>query len=321
MTRFLPSLALLCAAVAGTTAAAPAAPAASAAESGRKVTLWHWNVAGHFLHKGSTDTGLPEAAVASIAEADADFASFNELCRGQYDAILTGLRAAGWTEQPDDFGRFAASRGAGGETCGGDAYGNAVFSKAGIASAERITLPRDGSAEKRNMVCGTAPDGTSLCSAHLTVSDDLIDGRFANIRQLERAFDVVDELNETGGPAFLAGDLNVQPHFGRMERYYSPVIDTEFNSHNHGRYHDLDHGGDARPGYGSGTYTGPAPDAPPGGGKAKLDYLLVREDHLAGARAHSAEALAIPAGCSHDNAEYASRCSDHRAITGTVRVM
>jgi hypothetical protein len=44
------------------------------------LNIWHWNIAGHMIHDGRTNTGILEHAVTSIMNRDADFVSFNEIC-------------------------------------------------------------------------------------------------------------------------------------------------------------------------------------------------------------------------------------------------
>ncbi len=106
-----------------------------------------------------------------------------------------------------------------------------------------------------------------------------------------------------------AGDLNSQPHDGRLNRWYSPAVATAHNASNTGAYRELDDTDPRCAGYGETTTPGTA------GGRcgqsAKIDMIFVRANRVVGS--YSADSLPIPS-CG------ASPCSDHRILLGTVRV-
>jgi hypothetical protein len=102
--------------------------------------IWHWNVAGDTRHKASTTDDLIETIANSIVANDAHFATINELCRNQYDALISALRSGGWPVDTANFARFVTTRAANTGACSDHAYGNALFSKAPLGTSENITL-------------------------------------------------------------------------------------------------------------------------------------------------------------------------------------
>lgn len=271
----------------------------------RTYKVWQWNVAGDSIHHGSL--AMVDPAVNSIINREADFASFNELCENQYSEIITKLRDRGWPVAGNDsFARFEPSLDAPkpGEKalCDGNAFGNAIFSKQKLASADRVTLPDDGAAEKRNMLCAPLYDErtTVFCTTHIT--------RFPDFKtaQLKAVF---EKLGTYTTP-IIAGDFNVQPHHKKLDAFYSANVNTPANGGNAGQYRELD---DTDTAYcaGHGEPTTEVPGDSTCGINAKVDHIFVRESTLAGP--YSADSLAIST-CG------TVACSDHRILTGTVTV-
>ncbi|MFJ7068110.1 endonuclease/exonuclease/phosphatase family protein [Streptomyces sp. NPDC101115] len=277
----------------------------------RTYTVWQWNVAGNTIHGGSTTDGLVTQAAGSIVNRGADFAAFNELCQGQYSALVGELRAKGWPEDPANFARFEPSRPAGNAAvCKGEAYGNAIFSKRPLGGAARFALPDDGTAEKRNMLCAPLTDGTAtrFCTTHITTSQSF------NVAQLDFVHQKLEEYAAAGETALIAGDFNAQPHYGRLNPYYAPSVNTAYNANNTGEYRELDDDDAGNcPGYGEWTADGTPGVTPPCGGYAKIDHIFVRESALAGP--YSADSLAVSTACTG-----VAACSDHRILVGTVTV-
>ncbi|MFD0370394.1 endonuclease/exonuclease/phosphatase family protein [Streptomyces sp. NPDC127114] len=289
----------------------PATAAQADTPAPRTYTVWQWNVAGNTIHDGSTTDGLVTQAAASIVNRGADFAAFNELCQGQYSALVSELRAKGWPQDEANFARFEPSRPAGNAAvCRGEAFGNAIFSKRPLGGAARLALPDDGTAEKRNMLCAPLTDGTAtrFCTTHITTSQSF------NVAQLDFVHQKLEEYAAAGETALIAGDFNAQPHYGRLNSYYAPSVDTAYNANNTGEYRELD---DADAGnclgYGEWTADGTPGATPPCGGYAKIDHIFVRESALAGP--YSADSLAISTACTG-----VAACSDHRILIGTVTV-
>ncbi|MEU8543959.1 endonuclease/exonuclease/phosphatase family protein [Streptomyces sp. NPDC048717] len=268
-------------------------------------------MAGHTLHKGSTTDGLIPQAASSIVDRGVDLAAFNELCQGQYSALVAELRAKGWPQDPQNFARFEPSRPAGNPSvCGGDAFGNAVFTKVAPGGAARFALPDDGTAEKRNMLCVPLSDGTStrFCTTHITTSQAF------NVAQLEFVREKLEDYHAKGETVLIAGDFNAQPNYGRLNSFYAPSADTPNNPNNTGRYRELDDADpDQCPGYGEWTADGTPGVTPPCGGFAKIDLIFVRESALAGP--YSADSLGISTACTG-----LAACSDHRILVGKVTV-
>ncbi|WP_255955351.1 endonuclease/exonuclease/phosphatase family protein [Streptomyces odontomachi] len=291
--------------------AATAATAEADASGPQTYVVWQWNVAGDVIHEGSTGDGLITAAASSILNRSADFASFNELCESQYDALIAELRTRDWPQDPDNFARFEASRQPGNPSvCRGGAFGNAIFSKRPLGTADRLKLPDDGSVEKRNMLCAPLVDGsgTRFCTTHITTNQSY------NVSQLEFVRNQLETYHAAGETPLIAGDFNAQPHYGRLNDFYAASLDVPNNPNNTGQYRELD---DNDPGncigYGEWTSEGTPGAPPPCGGKAKIDLIFVRESDLAGS--YSGDSLSISTACSG-----VAECSDHRIVIGTVTV-
>ncbi|MFI8521701.1 endonuclease/exonuclease/phosphatase family protein [Streptomyces sp. NPDC085481] len=289
----------------------PATAAQAETPAPRTYTVWQWNVAGNTIHDASTTDGMVTQAAASIAARGADFAAFNELCQGQYSALVDELRAKGWASDPQNFARFEPSRPAGNAAvCNGEAFGNAIFSKRPLGGAARFALPDDGSAEKRNMLCAPLTDGTAtrFCTTHITTNQSF------NVAQLEFVREKMEAYHAAGETVLIAGDFNAQPNYGRLNSYYAPSLDVPNNTGNTGQYRELDDNDEANClGYGEWTADGTPGTTPPCGGFAKIDHIFVRESALAGP--YSADSLGISTTCTGVPA-----CSDHRILVGTVTV-
>lgn len=276
------------------------------------VDVWVWNVAGNTMHRGATDDGLIEAAVSSIGNRSADFAAFNELCFTQYRALQTALRAAGWPEDTDNFSRFSETRPGSASICRGTAYGNAIFSRRPLGSADDIELPSDGRPEHRTMLCAPLASLPHLrfCTTHITTSNEVgTDGFAANSRQLRAVLDQLERYHRAGDTVIIGGDFNAQPHYGRMNRFYAPSLDVPANGDNAGQYRELDDDDAGHClGYGEKTTEDDRP-TPCGDIGAKIDLIFVRESALAGP--YSADSLSISSACG-------GPCSDHRILIGTA---
>jgi len=210
----------------------------------QSVRAWVWNVAGHTMHGGATDDGLIEAAASSIVARDVDFVGFNELCFSQYRALQDELRARNWPQGETNFSRFAEGRPAGTAVCGGSSFGNAIFSRAPLGAASRMSLPEDeGSAEIRTLLCAPLLDTPHLrwCTTHVTTSSEVgTDGLAANVRQLMFIQDQLRDWHEDGDTVLIGGDFNAQPQYRRLDRFYSRNINTAVNGDNRGVHRELD---------------------------------------------------------------------------------
>jgi endonuclease/exonuclease/phosphatase family metal-dependent hydrolase len=280
----------------------------------RTYRVWLWNVAGNLVHSGDTDTGLIAAAASSIVNRDADFVAFNELCRSQYRALQDALIARGWPADETNFARFSASRPGGTSICNGTEYGNAIFSRRPFGAAENFTLPSDGSAEDRTMLCAPLASLPHMrfCTTHITTSNaPAPDGVAHNIRQLRAVLNQIEDYWRAGDTVLIGGDFNAQPDYARLDRFYARSLDVPNNRDNVGHYRELDDDDGAHcRGYGEVTVDGPPTGGPCGEG-SKIDLIFVREDRLAGA--YSADSLAISTACG-------GACSDHRILFGEVRI-
>ena len=293
--------------VAATAAAVGLAWAAQATVTAT-YTVWTWNVAGWAIHRGSATDLLVPTLSSSVQTLGAPLVTLNELCEGQFRALLASLRAAGWPDDPTNFARFEPH---GPTDCGGQAFGVAILSKAPLGAANRFVLSSDGSPEGRRLLCAPLESHPHLrlCTSHITPETTVIDGQRITETQLNEVHSRLESFNTAGDTVLFAGDLNSQPHDGRLNRWYSPAVATAHNASNTGAYRELDDTDPRCAGYGETTTPGTA------GGRcgqsAKIDMIFVRANRVVGS--YSADSLPIPS-CG------ASPCSDHRILLGTVRV-
>lgn len=282
---------------------------AVAATTTRTYNTWVWNVAGWKMNGGSTTNGLITAATASIRNRSADFAALNEVCWGQYVAVIQKLRDLGWPEDDSNFARFETSHST---ACDGEAFGNAIFSTAPLGAAARFTLPSDGSSESRKLLCAPLlmTPNMRFCTTHITPSNAIIDGKSINEQQMDYVRARLEEYNSAGQTVILAGDLNNQPDHPRLDKWYSSTLNSQYNSANYGSYRELDDTDTRCAGYGETTVDNGDAGGPCGLGR-KVDFIFVRENRLAGS--YTGDSLSIPTTCD-------GYCSDHRVVIGTAPV-
>jgi endonuclease/exonuclease/phosphatase family metal-dependent hydrolase len=218
-------------------------------------TAWTWNVAGWAMHRGSATDGLVPTISRSIQDRGANLVALNELCRDQYRAVLESLRAAGWPDDPTNFARFEPQDAT---ACGGQAFGVAIFSRAPLGAANRYTLPSDGSPEGRRLLCAPLTSRAHLrfCTSHITPETGVVDGRKVNETQLNEVRRRLESFDAAGDTVLVAGDLNAQPHDGRLDTWYSSAVATVHNASNTGDYRELDDTDPGCAGYGETTTPG-----------------------------------------------------------------
>jgi endonuclease/exonuclease/phosphatase family metal-dependent hydrolase len=316
----------------------------SAAPSSAIYDVWEWNVAGSTIHGGSVSDGLVEASVESIVRRRVEFAAFNELCWQQYQALATQLLAAGWPQDPSNFSRFAEQQSGSASVCAGQPFGVALFSALPLGPAEARPLPPDGSDQRRQLLCAPLRDesGVRFCTTHITTSGDLSssNGLPHNVNQLNAVLKQLEAYRADGATVVIAGDFNAQPSYRRLDNWYSSGLDVPANQDNAGSYRELDDNDSAHcRGFGEWTAAGPPGALPPCAGSestctvaaadgcGKIDLIFVREDRIVGD--YTSDSLAISSSCDRArdrdrdrSEEYsAGSCSDHRIVTGTVRVL
>ncbi|MEU4424357.1 endonuclease/exonuclease/phosphatase family protein [Actinoplanes sp. NPDC024001] len=307
-------------------AAVPGAPASAAVNATYKI--WVWNIAGAKMHFGSTTNGLIDAAASSIMNRDADFVALNEICEGQYHALIARLRELNYPADESNFARFTASNNAVDRCAPGDATqpgGNAVFSRFPLNGAQRWTLPSDTSAEQRNLTCvsPTAQPKAHFCTTHITTNNNTApNGNKYNANQLDFVLGKMEAFHSAGDTAIIGGDFNAQPHYPRLNNWYSSSLNVANNNANTGAYRELDDNDSGNClGYGEWTATGTPGAPPPCGGSAKIDLIFARQSRLVGA--YSGDSLSISTACSGipATADYpAGSCSDHRIVIGQATV-
>jgi hypothetical protein len=286
------------------------------AEELRTFKVWDWNITGNVWHHGSTTDGIVQAAVDSIIDNDADFASFNEICGDQYQAIQSLLASRGWPAT-NDYSRFAATRVAEDGICHGtDAFGQALFSRNDLGTSRQYELPWDGKKGTKKLLCAplAANSLMKFCTVHITTQTVPLPGQTVDpkTQQLNHVLGLLDGFHAAGETYIIAGDFNAQPHYDRLNGYYAPSANTAYNGNNTGAHRELDDADPNNcPGYGAWTADAEPPTLSPCGGYWKVDSIFVRESRKSGS--YSADALPIPTSCTG-----LDQCSDHRIIVGTV---
>lgn len=307
----------LCAVLLAASAALLTGATAAQAAVDQTFTVWHWNIAGHTTHGGSTTSGVLEHAVSSIINRDADFVSFNEICWGQYKKVQSLLVARGWPAS-NDFARFADTRDPKVGICNGtETFGHALFSRQDLGSSRQYELPWDGRAGTRKLLCAPlqANPLMKFCSVHITTGPR--DGETDNRKpQLNYMLQLLDGFHAAGETYIVAGDFNVQPHYDHLNSYYSPTVNTVNNRDNTGAHRELDDADAGQClGYGEWTADVRPETTPPCGGATRIDLIMARESRIIGP--YSGDALTVPTDCGAGNDE---ACSDHRVTIGTVRL-
>lgn len=300
---------LLATMMVGFSAALATAVPAQAATTTATYNVWTWNVAGWTMHRGSTTDGLITVLANSIRNRSSHFAALNELCWSQYKAVQANLRDSGWPQDVLNFSRFEPHNDT---ACGGEPFGLAIFSKAPLGGASRYALADDGTTERRKLLCAPLETGPRVrfCTTHITPSNEIINGQGINVTQLNEVRGYVENFNTAGDTVIIAGDFNAQPHYGRVNNWYAPSVNTVNNGSNTGAYRELDDLDTRCPGWGETTVYDGNTEGLCGQGK-KIDLIFVRENRLAGA--YDGDSLSISTSCGGD-------CSDHRITIGTVTV-
>ncbi|MBN1170776.1 MAG: endonuclease/exonuclease/phosphatase family protein [Micromonosporaceae bacterium] len=277
---------------------------AQAATTNQTYRVWQWNVAGASMHNASTTDNLIPLLTGSVTSRNADFVGLNELCRQQYNAIVDSLRAAGWPQDSSNFARFEVAHPT---ACNGAGEGIAIFSRMALGSADRYDLAEDpGYVERRKLLCAplAARPSMRFCVTHTSPwSYDV------SAQQLTEVKQHLEDYEAGGGTVIIAGDLNVHPHYGRLDDWYSSSLDVPNNSRNTGSYRELDDADSANClGYGEQTTENNTSGLC--GQSSKIDFIFARENHIVGA--YDADSLGISQGCT------IGACSDHRILVGTV---
>ena len=280
----------------------------------RTFRVLHWNVAGATIHRGRTDSGLVREVQQAIGAHNPHFVGLNELCRSQFDALVSALRASGWPEDPERFARFVASRPASTTPAACGAFGSAIFSRLSLGAADRFELPSDGTVEDRYLLCAPLRSlpHMRLCTTHLTPR--IADGH--NRAQLREVVRRLEAYRASGDTVLVTGDFNTEPDAASMDAVYAPGVDTPHNRNNTGEYRELD---DADPAHcrGYGEATGQHSTGGACGNGRKIDFVFVRRDRIVRSYEYAADARPLLRECA---ASVGTLCSDHRMITGRVRV-
>ncbi|MFH9955101.1 endonuclease/exonuclease/phosphatase family protein [Streptomyces roseolus] len=309
-------------------------------------TAWTWNISGHKMNHGRTDSGLIEEAVGSIRRAEnaVDFVSFNEICYSQYRAVRAQL--ASWNPDNPSFARFqeaipAGSKGADGRRiCGGESFGKALFSRHRLGDAEYRTFAQESGLYYRSddgvrrplmngLLCAPLVDRPAMrfCSVHIGPISTR--KKPYGHHQLVELDGILDGFADAGLTYMIAGDFNANPDYDRLNRLYAPEVPEPSGSRgrapNYDEDRELDDTDSSCPGYGEETSAEPQAGLPCGLSRPKIDMIFVRGDRLASPD-YSADAKAIPSCTEIDEAGAlkpgnSEPCSDHRVLIGRATLL
>ena len=281
--------------------------------SGVTYNVWTWNIAGEKINKGKTTTGVTRTAANSIVSRDVQLASFNEICKDQYNDVVKRLKNAKWSNA-SRFSYFAMAVKTK-SSCRGHGGGNAIFVKAGLSNVTVTKLADDIAKERRNLVCAMiGKTSDTFCTTHITIQTNLVKltatdtPQPANVVQLAQVNAKLEQYYNSGRRVIIAGDFNSQPSYGRLNGWYAPSVSTPANGNNSGAYREIDDLDARCPGYGERTENTNDKATPCPSG-SKIDLIFFRENLVS---SYSADALTISNNCS------GRACSDHDILTGHV---
>ncbi len=176
-------------------------------------SIVHWNLAGWTRNSGDPAVARRLARDALATDPPPLAVTANEVCDGQYDALVEVLAPAGYSSAAawsiPDFGDPACR-----------SYGNAAFWRGGDGGVERYTYPdelqADGAAtwEKRNALLATSASlPFRLATTHPSPRSGVADGQV-------RALTAWLDEHAGGPPIVLAGDLNLTPRRHALDALY-----------------------------------------------------------------------------------------------------
>ncbi|MCB5164696.1 FG-GAP-like repeat-containing protein [Streptomyces bambusae] len=178
-----------------------------------------YNICGNSCGAASYDSGRridTIVAQAGAATWNADQIFLQEVCRPQYDAVLTRLGRLGYRGL---FSRTVLGRPG---VCGNADYGNAVFVRGEVQESLDLDLTVGGEKEPIRVPClrNTVQYRTNwACSVHLYWDDGTLAGPEAD-RLAARARSWEDQ----GVPVVLGGDFNHSPRSSTMTRFYDRAV-------------------------------------------------------------------------------------------------
>ena len=207
--------------------------------------VWHFNVCGNKCHTGNDtadDSTDPVRAIYnSLTSGDPPpkAASLNELCRNQYDKLMSLL--------PDTWhGEFTVAKSPGDSDtdslCFQDGsehnYGNAILVRTTIAAGSRIEEPLPhAKSETRKIVCVTGEFDVHIrfCSTHIAPLDTW--STDAHAKQDDQIAKVTNIVNGFTRPTVLMGDFNTDPPSDKLDRLYDS---GKFDGGATGKFEEID---------------------------------------------------------------------------------
>ncbi|MDH2390958.1 FG-GAP-like repeat-containing protein [Streptomyces sp. HNM0663] len=286
-------------ALAGAVALAPSAQADTvSAGTAPPLRFISYNICGNVCSDGKgydnqrrVDTVVDEAADSGW---NADQIHLQEVCRSQYDKILTRLAPKGFR------GLFTATLSGRSDICDGDDYGAAVLVKGSVVDTKVLDLTVGGENEPIKVPCVKNYIQSRVnwaCSVHLYWNE-------ASYREAEaRALAAqAEQWEDSGVPVVLAGDFNGTPRSAALSSFYDPsVVDGGRGSFIEADDTDRDHFDPA--------VCAPATDTrcrsgEPTFGTKKIDYIFLGSRHFKGAKG--------------DVLPLDTAVSDHRLVRGAA---
>lgn len=207
--------------------------------------VWHFNVCGSVCHTGNDtadDSSDPVRAIynsLTTGDPPPKAASLNELCRNQYDKLMSLLPGA-W------HGEFTTAKSPGDSDsdslCFQDGrehnYGNAILVRTTIAEGSRLEEPLPhAKSETRKIVCVTGEFDVLVrfCSTHIahlgTWDAD------AHAKQDDQIAKVTNIVNGFTRPTVVMGDFNTEPPSDKLDRLYDA---GKFDGGAFGRFEEID---------------------------------------------------------------------------------
>lgn len=219
-------------------------------------------------------SGAAPAVISSLLDFRPDVVTLNEVCAGQFQAILTGVGSRGYAMS----GEFAATRSAVAR-CGGQDVGNALLSRHSLAGRAVTALPDATADETYVLLCANTSLRERTVKACVT---QLSKAAGSGKRQATAVAATTSGYLDADQPVILGGDFGSRP-------WEEPLTPLYTHHGGTGRFHELDETDHAY--FASTEYSCPSSDVNCRTGEGtmpvpvalqhKLDYIFV-SSHFVG---------------------------------------
>ena len=228
---------------------------------------------------------------------NADQIHLQEVCRAQYDTILSRLRAKGFN------GLFEKTVWGRSSVCGGGDYGIAILVKGTIVASQVLQLTQGGETEEIDAPCVKSylqNRANWACSVHIYWSNEAL--RIGEAKELAAQ---AKAWQDAGIPVVLGGDFNAFPDEPTMDSFYGAALPGGAGGFRETDETDTDYFSQAgcdpatvtRCRSGEFTFDGAEADS-------KIDYIFLGERHFKNAV--------------NDSMPLDARLSDHRLQRGAA---